>query len=296
MFTLEAAPKRATVCGGGAVGLEFAQWLARMGTAVTLVIRSQLFHSWDVELGKELIRALSDEMTVLCPAAIQGLEDGHMTVKLGDGTEERFELGEILLNATGRLPALDGLDLAAVGLDPKDLGIDGARFQTKVPHVFIAGDATGDRAILHEANLEGEVAGRNAARVASGSSDLVTYDPDNPPLMAIFSDPPAASLGLSPQHCEAQGIAYESAIKHFPQQGRGIVVGAKYGFVRLVAEPNAGRILGCQMLGPRADDMIHIPAAVMRLGGTVAQMRNVPWYHPTLAEAFIEVTRELNGS
>lgn len=294
MFTLEQAPERAMVLGAGAVALEFAQWLARVGTQVTLVNRSALLWRQDLEMGAELTAALREEMTVLAPAAIEGFEDspeGPILRCTVDGEAQTHAVGDLLLNATGRVPNFAGLDLEAAGLDAKALELS-TGFQTSVPHIFVAGDATGSNAILHEANYEGEVVGHNAARVALGG-DLVSYDSNTPPMSAIFSDPPAAFVGLTPTECDARGIAYAKAVKRFPEQGRGIVQGCRHGFVQLVAEPDGGKVLGCQILGPDADDLIHIPAAVICLGGTVGQMRRIPWYHPTLAEAFVEVCREL---
>ena len=124
--------------------------------------------------------------------------------------------------------------------------------------------------------------------------DLETLDEGVPPLDVVFTDPVFASVGQTTQQLERRGVAFEQAVKRFPEQGRGIVHGARYGALRLIAEPGVqGKVLGCQILGARADDLIHIPTAVISLGGTVEQMLRIPWYHPTLAEAFVEVCRDL---
>jgi pyruvate/2-oxoglutarate dehydrogenase complex dihydrolipoamide dehydrogenase (E3) component len=299
MFQLEAVPKRALVLGAGAVGLEFAQWLARIGAETTLSTRSHLLHRTDLALGEELRAALSEEMRVIAPARLAAVETapgGAIRVRLepAEGAPVEVET-DLLLNATGRVAAFDGLGLDQAGLDAAALR-PGPTLQAPVEHVFVAGDASRRRQILHEANLEGAIAGRNAARMAGLlEGDIEAYDAGIPPVEVIFTDPPVANVGLSPQVCEARGIACREAIKKFPQQGRGIVMGASHGWVRLVTDPGSGRVLGCQMIGARADDLIHIPATVMSLGGTVQQMFEVPWYHPTLAEAFIELCRELSG-
>lgn len=302
MFELEAPPARALVVGGGAVGLEFAQWLARIGSRVVLVSRSPLLHALDPEVGAELSRALARELELCLPAEptrLEPLADGavRVTCRRPDGQETVHEV-DLILNATGRVPAYDGLNLAATGASFDRDAIDlSFRLQASAPHLFVAGDATGGRELLHEANLEGEVAGRNAAHVALGGAvgELARYDTGTPDLEVIFTDPPVATVGATPLELRARGASFVEATKRFPEQGRGIVVGAEHGFVRIVAEPGGGALLGCQLIGPRADDLIHIPAAVLRLRGTVRQMYRIPWYHPTLAEAFIEVCRELAG-
>lgn len=298
MFRLEAAPARALVVGVGAVGLEFAQWLARMGTEVVLSARGRLFHRRDLELGQELGAALREELTLREESSLRSVEahpagGALVELSLADGTSERHHV-DVILNAIGRVPNVAGLGLAAAGLEEADLRV-GPDMRTRLGHVFVAGDTTGERQILHEANLEGRVAGQNAARVALGREPSARYDETTPAVEAVFSDPPVAFVGRTPQELEAAGVPYRSALKRFPEQGRGIVVGARHGFVRLVVGQGdqAGVILGCQMIGPRADDLIHIPTAVMRCGGSVRDMFQIPWYHPTLAEAFVEVCREL---
>ena len=298
MFQLSAPPQSVLVDGAGAVGLEFAQWLARMGSRVVMTSRSAWFHRWDAELGEELAAAFAEEMTVRPGAPIQSVEacpaGARVTLALPDGSQEVHEVAAIL-NATGRIPAVEDLDLAAAGLtldDIKGVGLD--QRTSAQPHIFVAGDTTAQRAILHEANLEGIVAGKNAAALSRGEDPRERYDAGTPPVEVIFSDPVVAKVGRTPQELEAAGVPFQAARKDFPRQGRGIVVGARHGFVRLVAEPDGGKVLGCQILGPRADDLIHIPTAVMRFEGTVRQMATIPWYHPTLSEAFIEVCRELS--
>lgn len=301
MFQLEAPPESIAVLGTGAVGIEFAQWLARIGSRVTLIGRSPLLHRLDIEAGKELALALGEEMSLHVPvktAKILATENGRARVEMveSDGTEHSVAV-ECVLNATGRVPNFDGLGLDEAGITVGVIDTGdrerGGTFQSETPHVFVAGDATGETLILHEANLEGKVAGANAARLARGESELKRYDRGIPPAEVIFSDPVAASCGRTLAQCEEDGLEVRDAVKRFPQQGRGIVTGTKYGFIRLIATRDTGRIVGCQILGPHAEDLIQIPIAVMAFKGTAADMVRMPWYHPTLAEAFIEVARPL---
>jgi len=294
MFLLEEPPETAVVLGAGAVGLEFAQWLARIGSRVTLLNRSPILSRVDSDLGKELHAALAEEMELCVPAHLETIDvaDGKAVVHATHAGQACSFTADLVLNALGRVPNYEDLGLQELGAHP-ELPV-AATQASSLAHVFVAGDATGRRMILHEANIEGEVAGRNAARAAGVlDGDLEVYDPTIPPVDVIFSDPPFASVGHSQQTCEREGIPHRTAIKRFPEQGRGIVMGAQHGALKLIAEPDGGKVLGCQIVGPRADDLIHLPATVMSLGASVRDMHRVPWYHPTLAEAFIEVTREL---
>lgn len=299
MFELTAPPRRAVVLGAGPVGLEFAQWLARVGAEVTLVNRSPLLRRKDLECGEELRRALSEEFTIQAPAKLLAIErgDGGALVRFEtpDGVE-RTARGDFVLNALGRRPAyerIEGLDALGIREPPPEVGAD--LRVTGLPHVFAAGDMTGRRLILHDANVEGALVGRNVLRLLRGERELETLDPGFPPVEVVFTDPPFASAGLGPVELQARGIEYATAVKRFPEQGRGIVMGVRHGFLRLSAAPD-GRLLGCQILGPRADDLIHAAAAALAFGATAEDLaRRVPWYHPTLSEAFLETARELAG-
>ncbi len=297
LFELEAPPARTIVFGAGAVGLEFAQWLARVGSRVTLVNRSALLSRSDPEAGSELCQALLEELDVLAPAEPEHFEaqrDGSVIVRVRDakGAEHRVH-ADALLNATGRVPDVEGLALEALGFgsDASPTGDDAMR--TTLPHVFVAGDVAPDRPrILHEANVEGAIAGRNAARVALGTAgELERYPADLPRMEVIFTDPPFATVGATPVALrERRGV--RSATKRFPEQGRGIVMGARHGFVRFSAD-DEGRLLGAQILGPRADDLIHLPGLAIRLGLRAEDLIAGPWYHPTLSEALLDVVRAL---
>ncbi len=316
VFALSEAPGRVVVLGAGAVGLELATFLARMGTRVTLVNRSPIFGHQDEVFGRELRDALVEEMEVLVPARfVEARRDGsetlvrieitsveHAGAASSSAASKTIERPcDFVLNATGRVPSFDGLDVEAAGLAVEDgrIAVDAfLRAGGEASTTLLAGDASDLHGILHEANREGEVAGRNAARLAGRlDGTLETLDPRVPAMSVVFSDPVYASVGLTPQDCERRGLRYRMAQKRFPEQGRGIVQGARFGGLRIVAaldSDNGGRrLLGAQILGARADDLIHIPAAILTMGGSVDDLHRVPWYHPTLAEAFIEVTRAL---
>ena len=303
MFLLTEAPKSALVVGAGAVGLEFAQWLARMGSAITFSNRSPLLRKNDLDFGAELQDAMALEMDMRVPStikAVEALPAGRARVTLAsEGADDHTFEVDWILNGTGRIPAVDGLELEKSGVDIGNRGQIqiSESLQTNLPHIFFAGDVSGRSAILHEANMEGNLAGRNALRVAGladgADAKIEDWDLSIPHVEAIFSDPPFASVGGSAVTFEAEGRQVITATKRFPEQGRGIVMGARHGLARLSADPKTGRILGCQILGPRADDLIHVPTTVMAYKGTAQDMVRLPWYHPTLSEVFIELAREV---
>lgn len=302
MFELALPPESAAVLGVGPVGLEFAQWMARMGTDVHVVNRSRIGSKVDPEVGAELTAALEEELQIHAPAFVRRIEPmaegrSRLHLETESGESQTLEV-DFVLNALGRVPDFDGLDVEKAGLVIEDgrISLD-HHLQTRQKHIFVAGDAVGEDLILHVATTEGAYVGRNAAR-AAGCLDggLEGWNPEIPPVSVIFTDPPFASVGESILGLEAKGVEFLEATKKFAEQGRGITMGTQHGMMRLLSEPGeggSGRILGCQIAGPRADDLIQIVSTAMRLGATPAEFMTVPWYHPTLAESFIEVARAL---
>jgi pyruvate/2-oxoglutarate dehydrogenase complex dihydrolipoamide dehydrogenase (E3) component len=162
--------------------------------------------------------------------------------------------------------------------------------RTTNPAIWIAGDATGSYQVLHLANQEGAVAGHNAARGAP--ERLMDY---RLRMWIVFTDPPFACIGLTEDEARAEGRAIVSAVKRFPEQGRAITMETDHGLLKVIADAASGEILGAHILGPRADDLVHIIAGVMFYRGHAADLAAMPWYHPTLAEALIEIGRMLEA-
>lgn len=293
VMRLERPPRRLVVQGAGAIGLELAQFFARVGTEVTLVNRSPLLSHFDREAGEELHAALSGEenLRLRVPGRIVAIEPA------GDAATYRVEhAGETLdveadaiLMATGRHPTIDDLDLEAAGVRTGGgrIEVDG-QLRSSNPRVWVAGDALGTFQILHLANQEGRVAGANAA----GASPARSMD-YRLKMECIFTDPPFAYVGLNEVDLEAEARPVISAIARFPETGRAITMGVGHGAWKLHADAHSGEILGSCIVGPRADDLIHVVSMWMAHRGRAADALDMPWYHPTLSEVVLGLVRDL---
>lgn len=300
LMTLTEPPASLLVHGAGPIGLEFAEFFARLGIRTVLVNRSVPLSKIDPDLSAEFARVCDaqENLTVVAPAHLAKFtptSDGfRATLETADGTEE-VECAAYLC-ALGRRAAVDGLHVESIGVE-----MDGAtivhdsHMRTTADNIYVAGDATNTYQILHIANQEARVAGHNAAV----GRDERTMD-YRLRISVVFTDPPVATLGMTAAEAEQAGHDVVAPSKRFAEQGRAITMGVEHGLLKLVVDRATGEMLGCQMLGPRADDLIHIPAAVMAHHGTAQDLRDLPWYHPTLAEAFVEVARaavsELTGA
>jgi pyruvate/2-oxoglutarate dehydrogenase complex dihydrolipoamide dehydrogenase (E3) component len=293
VMRLDAPPGSLLVQGTGPIGLELAQFFARIGTRVTVVNRSPLCSRYDLEIGEEMRRALEaeDDLELAIPGRVRGIrrEGSGAVVAVESGGEDRERKVEAILMAAGRHAALDDLGLEHAGLEAEDgrLAHDD-RMRTANPRIFVAGDATGRFQILHLANQEGTVAGHNAG---GGTPERIM---DYRLRMAVvFTDPPFAQVGMTEREARGSGRAIVTGRARFPRTGRAITMGTRFGLWKLFADAATGEILGSAILGPRADDLVHLVSVLMGSGADAHRIPELPWYHPTLSEVILDLARDV---
>jgi len=294
VMQLETQPSSLIVQGAGPIGLELAQFFARIGTRVLLVNRSPLLSKVDAACGEELTRALAteDNLELAVPGRIEKLElDGKglsATVVQGN---HRFEYkADALLMAAGRRAALSGIGLEHLGLDPNASSLDhDDTMRSSHPDLYVAGDVTGSHQILHISNQEGRVAGHNAA--GGAPPRRVDYQLM---MQVVFTDPPFAFVGPSSLTADVTAGRVAVGEARFPETGRAITMSTEHGLWRLFADPAGGRLLGSAILGPRADDLAHMITILMHHEAGISTIPELPWYHPTLSEVMLDLHRSIS--
>ena len=294
VMKLTERPASAIVLGGGAIGLELGLFLARMGTEVFMVNRSGFLSKIDADLADEMQRVLDDEpnMTRIAPLVSKSIEvvDGRVHHHIEAEGGSRTLIADRFVGATGRRARIADMGLEAAGVKTAKGRVQhDAAMRTSNPRIFVAGDATGSELLLHVANWEGKAAGLGAAEVPG---DHVVERRLR--MTAIFSDPPLATIGLSESEARGAGLPVITALERFPQTGRAITMDVQYGLWKLVAHAETGELLGSQILGPRADDIVHVISTAMYYHGTVFDLVKMPWYHPTLTEVGLSLARTLS--
>jgi len=290
---LDRLPKSLIVLGGGAVAVEFAQFFARFRVRVTQIQRSaHVLHKLDEDAVTELERVLRREGVNLYTGT--RLADAR---RVGDEKEVAFEQNgqtirvraENIFYALGRVP-----NLASLGLEQIGVRVEGGRIvtndhlQTSLPHIYAAGDCTGLHEIVHIAIQQGEVAAHNAAhptRMRSMDYRLLAE--------TIFTEPQLAVVGLTEKRARAANRPYFAASYPFNDHGKSLIMEAKDGFVKLLADPANGEILGGCCVGPAGGELIHEIIAAMHKRMTVHELAAMPHYHPTLAEIWTYPAEEL---
>lgn len=283
-------PASLIVLGAGPVAMELAHYHAALGTRVTILQRSgQVLKTMDADVAGIIHHEFERRgIRVICNTHVTalGLTDSGKSVTFQCGGEqETLEAEEILL-ATGRDPATARLDLEAAGLPvaPGCALRAGRTQQTAVPHIFAAGDVTGELEIVHIAIEQGEIAARNAARLVRGSGEPLEEMDYRLKLFAVFTRPEAAMVGLTEREARAEGRDFLAASYPFNDHGKSMVMCETEGFVKLLADRPRGEIIGGAVVGPHAADLIHEIVVAMHYRATVAEFARIPHYHPTLSE------------
>jgi pyruvate/2-oxoglutarate dehydrogenase complex dihydrolipoamide dehydrogenase (E3) component len=286
-------PRSLIVLGGGAVSLEFAQFFARFGVKVTLIQRSpHVLHEMDSDLSAVIEDVFRREgITVYTGTK---LTDAR---RLGAQKEVFFEhegetkrvLAEEIFFGLGRVPNVASLALDRAGVQ-LEFGrvVANREMQTSAPHIYAAGDCAGLHEIVHIGIQQGETAAHNIAhpgRPKSMDYRLLTE--------VVFTDPQIASVGLTEKRAHVRNVPYLTAKYPFNDHGKSLIMETKDGFVKLLAEPQTGEIIGGACIGPVGGELIHEIIAAMHKRMTVHELAAMPHYHPTLAEIWSYPAEEL---
>ena len=290
---LSRLPKSIIVLGGGAVAVEFAQFFARFGVRVTLVQRSpHILHEFDPDAAAVLEQVFRREgitlytHTKLLDAKRVGTQKEVTFVH--EGQTVRVHAEDIFF-ALGRVPNIGSLALDKVGVQVEyERIVTNSRMQTSAPHVYAAGDCTGLHEIVHIAVQQGEVAAHNILhpeRPREMDYRLLTE--------VIFTEPQIATVGMTEKRAHVRNVPYLAASYPFNDHGKSLIMEAKDGFVKLLAEPLTGEIIGGCCVGPSGGELIHEIIAAMYKRMTVHELAAMPHYHPTLAEIWTYPAEEL---
>jgi pyruvate/2-oxoglutarate dehydrogenase complex dihydrolipoamide dehydrogenase (E3) component len=205
------------------------------------------------------------------------------------GKQKRRVVAEEILLALGRDPATAGLDLEMAGVTANcGCIVTNDRMQTSVAHIYAAGDCTRPHQIVHIGIEQGEVSAHNIAhptRKRAMDYRLLTS--------VVFTDPQVASVGLTEKEALGRDIRVLTASYPFADHGKSLIMEAKDGFVKLLADPKSGEILGGGCVGPMAGELIHEIIAAMHGRMTAPELAAMPHYHPTLAEIWTYPAAEL---
>jgi dihydrolipoamide dehydrogenase len=281
-------PEHLLVIGGGVIGLEMGSVWLRLGAKVTVIeAADRCLGTMDAELGNGLMKVLQKQgmefhlATKLTGAKVSG---GRVkaTCTKADGSTVEIE-GDKMLVAVGRKAYTEGLGLEAIGIALEAGGRVpvNAHLQTPISGVWAIGDVVRGPMLAHKSEEEGIA----VAELIAGKAGHVNYEaiPN-----VVYTWPEVAAVGISEDEAKAQGIAVNVGKFPFLANGRAKALGNTDGFVKIIADAKTDRMLGAQILGPSASELIAELAVAMEFGASAEDVARTCHAHPTLSEAVKE--------
>ena len=291
---LTEVPKAMIVIGGGYIGLELGQTFQRIGTELTVIEGlDRLLPTMEKDLGDLVAKQIKkDGGTILTNAKAVGWteRDGQAVVTAEVGGKKQEIAADVVLVAVGRRPVTKGfgLDKAGVELDDKGFIKVDERMQTNVPGIYAVGDCVGQPMLAHKSSYEGEV----VADVIAGKKTI--NDARVIPAV-VFTEPEIATAGLT--RAEAEELGHKVSVGKFPfaASGRAMAIDEAHGFVRVVTDAQDERVLGLQIVGPEASNLISEAALAIEMGAYAPDLALTVHPHPTLGEAVMEAAKHSIG-
>ncbi len=290
---LKRLPESLAVIGGGYIGLELGMVYAKLGSRVTIVeMLDQLLPGTDAELVRPVARkAQASGLEVHVKSQAKELKRGksgaQLVIATPDGAK-KLEVEKVLVSV-GRKPHTP-LGLDKLGLRPDEKGflkVDEQR-RTSNPHVYAIGDVAGPPMLAHKASHEGLVAAEAICGLPS-AADWQTVP------AVIFTDPEIAYVGLS--EAEARKAGFTPLIGRFPfaALGRAISMNETEGFIKIIADQETNVVLGVQIIGPEASNLISEAALAIEMGARLEDLAMTIHPHPTLPEGLMEAAEAAMG-
>ncbi|MED4888280.1 dihydrolipoyl dehydrogenase [Lysinibacillus fusiformis] len=293
-LSLLEVPEKLVVIGGGYIGTELGSAYANLGSQVTII-----------EGGKDILAGFEKQMTqvvkkglkkkgveVVVGASAKGVEENEngVIVTYDTGGEEKTVEANYVLVTVGRRPNTDEMGLEAIGIEFAERGLlkVDKQCRTSVPNIYAIGDIVSGPQLAHKASYEGKV----AAEAIAGEKSIVDY-------LAIpavcFTDPELATVGYNEEQAKAEGIEVKVAKFPFAINGRALALNAAEGFVKLVVRKNDGILIGAQIVGAGASDMIAELSLAIEAGMTAEDVALTIHAHPTLGEIAMEAAEVIIG-
>jgi dihydrolipoamide dehydrogenase len=295
-LNLPEIPKKLVIIGGGVIGVELGTAYANFGTEVTILEGSdELFAgAFEKQMSSLVSRNLKKKgAEIVTKALAKGVvenENGVVVTYEAKGEEKTVEADYVLVTV-GRRPNTDEMGLDQVGVDMTERGLINIDKQcrTNVPNIYAIGDIVAGPQLAHKASYEGKI----AAEAISGHNAQIDYL--GIPAV-VFSDPELASVGYTEKQAKDEGIEVVAAKFPFAANGRALALEAAEGFLKLVTRKEDGLVIGAQIAGASASDMIAELGLAIEAGMTAEDLAMTIHAHPTLGEITMEAAEVAIGS
>ena len=295
VLDLDHVPEDFVVVGGGVIGIELGTAFAKLGSKVKIV---ELMPDILPGVDPSLIRFLKRSLKKL---GVEIYTDSEATDVVVKGEKREVEIkskkqgiltltSDKCLVSIGKRAATSnlGLDQAGINADRRGFILVNSQQQTNVPHIYAVGDCTGMPFLAHRATKQGTIAAEAIAGEAV-EADLRTIP------MVIFSDPEIATVGMTETEAIEAGHKIIKTRASFAASGKAVAMMADEGFVNAIVDEESGALLGVQIIGPHASDLISEVALALKIGATAEDIASTIHPHPTLPEMIMEALEAALG-
>lgn len=277
VFELVTPGRRIGVVGLGPIGAELGQGFAQLGCEVYAFTQGATIAALsDPAVNASLLEALRQQMSITTETTV-AVRPGDGGVVLDSGDEE-IEVDWVLASL-GRRPNIEGLGLETLGIELDERGMpafDPISLRLGELPIYIAGDVSGQRPLMHEAADEGRIAAWHALHPDAACLAR------RAPLGIVFTEPGAGRVGLGWRELPASNVVVGAG--DFSRQARALMAGRNAGLAHLYVSSEDGRLLGAEVVAPDAEHLLHLLAWSIQQRLTVDQMLQMPYYHPTIEE------------
>lgn len=288
-------PKSMIVIGGGYIGAELGQMYSKFGTKVTIIEGlDTVLPGFDKDMTRLVAKNMAKtgiEIVTNAKAESAVQNEKEVTVKYSVGGESKEVTADYLLVTVGRRPNTDGelgLDLIGVELDERGLIKVDHQGRTNIPNIYAIGDIVAGLALAHKASYEGKI----AAEAISGHKSVVDYKVIP---AVVFTDPECSSVGLTEKEAKDKGYAVKSGKFPFAGNGRAVSLNSPEGFIKIVANSENNLVLGAQIVGIEASNLIAELGLAIEMGATLEDIALTIHAHPTLGEIVMEAAELVEG-
>jgi len=286
-------PRRPVIIGGGYIGVEVASMLHNFGaTPVVVEAVDQLLPGFDAELAYGLRLALEERVIVYTGTSVTGIEarpDG-LRVSFHSADHQGTVDGDMVVMATGRHPVLpEGVE--HLGLAPDHAPTVDRQLRTESPHVYAAGDVNGRSMLFHSAVRQSQVA---AHVILAGGQPVDAMNFESVP-MTVFTEPEAAHVGLTEQQATERLGAVEVTRYDYEVDARAQILRETNGYLKMVWDARCDRLVGAQVLGADAAQLIAPLALAVQAGHTASMLAEVAFPHPMISEGISRAARGIHA-
>jgi len=291
ILSLDKLPESLLIVGGGVIGSEFANIFSSFGSKVTIIeILPRILSTEDEDVSKIIDAEFRQKgIKIFTDSKVESFKKSGKNYVCTISSGEKISAEKILLSV-GRKPNSAGIGLERAGVEVDDRGyikVD-SHLRTNVEGIYAIGDITGGLQLAHVASKEGKIAAENiAGNEQEKSPDVIPW--------AVFTSPEIGTVGLNEKQARDKKIEVRTGIFPFSSSGRAYITGETKGFVKIVTDSRTGEILGAQMVGPGASELIHEVAVAMNGELLIDDLASTVHAHPTLSEVVMEAAEDCMG-